>query len=84
MLCVPFLTKAGDIATGKSNGNTPAILQSCPTFTITTKRTNVSCYGGNNGAATVSTVTGGTSPYTYSWAPYGGTGDTATGLTAGT
>ncbi|MFB9075865.1 T9SS type A sorting domain-containing protein [Flavobacterium procerum] len=43
---------------------------------------NVSCYGGANGTATV-TVSGGTPIYTYSWAPYGGTNPTATGLTAG-
>jgi hypothetical protein len=44
---------------------------------------NVSCNGGSNGSATVS-VTGGTPGYTYSWAPAGGTADTATGLSAGT
>jgi hypothetical protein len=46
--------------------------------------TNVSCYGGNNGSATANAATGGQSPYTYSWAPYGGTALTATGLVAGT
>jgi hypothetical protein len=45
--------------------------------------TNVSCNGGTNGSATA-TVTGGTSVYTYSWAPSGGTAASATGLTAGT
>lgn len=44
---------------------------------------NVSCNGGNNGSATV-TPGGGTGPYTYSWAPIGGTGATGIGLTAGT
>ena len=44
---------------------------------------NVSCNGGSNGTATVAT-TGGTGPYTYSWSPSGGTGVTATGLSAGT
>jgi len=44
---------------------------------------NVSCFGGNDGGATVS-VTGGTTPYTYSWSPGGGSNDTATGLSAGT
>ncbi|WP_200911945.1 SprB repeat-containing protein, partial [Pedobacter sp. Hv1] len=44
---------------------------------------NVSCNGGNNGSATVN-VSGGTTPYTYSWAPSGGTAATATGLAAGT
>ena len=43
---------------------------------------NVSCYGGNNGSATVG-VSGGVPPITYSWSPSGGTGATATGLTAG-
>lgn len=42
----------------------------------------VLCNGGATGSATV-TVSGGISGYTYSWAPSGGTGSTATGLTAG-
>ncbi|TDW51787.1 putative secreted protein (Por secretion system target) [Flavobacterium sp. 270] len=46
-------------------------------------QTNVSCNSGTNGSATVS-ATGGTGAYTYSWAPSGGTADTATGLSAGT
>ena len=44
---------------------------------------NISCNGGSNGTATAN-VSGGTSPYTYSWAPAGGTGQTATGLSPGT
>lgn len=52
-------------------------------FDATITGTNVTCNGGSDGAATV-TATGGTTPYTYSWAPSGGTGSTATGLTAGT
>jgi gliding motility-associated-like protein len=45
--------------------------------------TSVSCFGGNNGAATIN-VTQGTNPYTISWSPYGGGSATAGGLTAGT
>jgi len=41
------------------------------------------CNGGNTGSLS-STVSGGTSPYTYSWTPAGGSNPTATGLTAGT
>ena len=44
--------------------------------------TNVSCLGAANGAATVG-VSGGQPGYTYSWSPAGGTGATASGLTAG-
>jgi hypothetical protein len=44
--------------------------------------TAVSCNGGSNGTATAS-PSGGVGPYTYSWAPYGGTSPTATGLAAG-
>jgi hypothetical protein len=43
---------------------------------------NVSCFGGNDGVATVS-VTSGTAPFAYSWTS-GATGATATGLSAGT
>jgi gliding motility-associated-like protein len=43
---------------------------------------NVSCFGGNNGSATV-TTTGGTSPYTYNWSNGANTGN-ATGLASGT
>ncbi|WLD23868.1 T9SS type A sorting domain-containing protein [Flavobacterium dauae] len=62
------------------------------TFTITqpavlatsiTGQTNVSVYGGNDGAATI-LVTGGTAPYTYSWAPSGGTAASASNLPADT
>jgi PKD repeat protein len=44
--------------------------------------TNVSCYGGSDGTATVG-VSGGTSPFTYLWSPLGGTGATATNLSVG-
>ena len=43
---------------------------------------NVSCYGGNNGTATVSVI-GGSSPYFYSWSPSGGSSAVASGLSAG-
>lgn len=52
-----------------------------PTISIVST-TNVSCNGGNDGAATLG-LTGGTGPFTYSWSPSGGTDVTATGLVAG-
>ena len=45
--------------------------------------TEVSCYAGSNGSATVG-VSGGLSPYTYTWSPNVSTTATATGLSAGT
>src|SRR6476646_8581011 len=50
--------------------------------TLSMSSTNVSCNGGSNGTATV-VASGGTSPYTYSWSPSGGTNATATGRSAG-
>lgn len=50
--------------------------------TISTSATNISCYGGSNGTATVS-ASGGTAPYLYAWNT-GGTTSTITGLPVGT
>ncbi len=51
-------------------------------FTLANTLSNNLCFGGNTGQATAS-VTGGTSPYTYTW-NNGQTTTTATGLSAGT
>lgn len=51
-------------------------------LSIAESKTSVSCNGGTNGSASV-TVSGGTPPYTYLWAPTGGTAASASGLTAG-
>src|SRR5690606_37674243 len=59
------------------------IIEEPTALTLTPSQTDVSCFGGNNGTATVS-VSGGTPGYTYSWLPYGGTAATASDLAAGT
>jgi hypothetical protein len=46
-------------------------------------QTNITCNGGNNGAATIS-ASGGTGTLAYNWAPMGGNAASATGLTAQT
>ena len=59
-----------------------------PALSVTlASQTNVSCNGGNNGAASMNTPTGGTTPYSYNWTPGNPLGDgtaSVTGLTAGT
>ncbi len=42
----------------------------------------VSCFGGNDGSASIA-VNGGTPPYTYEWLPNGGSASIATSLSAG-
>lgn len=54
-----------------------------PPITATGTQTNVLCNGQCTGAASV-TASGGTGVYTYSWAPSGGTGASASGLCPGT
>lgn len=72
------------VVTGSGSATSNAGLLTVPNMTITTTaQTNVSCNGGNNGSATIE-VSGGILPYTYSWSPSGGTGTTASGLTAQT
>ncbi|MDB5283484.1 MAG: hypothetical protein JWO06_2559, partial [Bacteroidota bacterium] len=51
-------------------------------LTSSATTTNVTCFNGNNGTATL-TVTGGTGTQVINWSS-GGSGPTATGLTAGT
>ena len=84
-----------DTANGLSAGTyTITVTDTCGTSTASvtitqpnvlaataTTTSNVSCHAGNNGA-TSSTLTGGTTPYTYLWTG-GSTNAIATGLTAG-
>ncbi len=51
-----------------------------PALTVTATPTNVSCFGGSNGAASAS-ANGGTPNYTYSWSPSGSTLSSISGLT---
>ncbi|MFL5763603.1 MAG: PKD domain-containing protein [Bacteroidia bacterium] len=62
--------------------STYTITQPLP-LAISFSSVNVSCFGGSNGSTTGS-VSGGTPGYIYSWTPSGGSGATASGLSAGT
>jgi len=64
-----------------SNQPLTLVDQAGPVATITAS-TNVSCKNGNNGSATVG-VTGGVTPYFYSWNPTSQTTQTANNLLAG-
>lgn len=75
-------TVTGTSAAGCTN-TTPVTVTVTPPASLSIVKTNVSCFGGSNGSATVTGV-GGSTPYTYSWSPSGGTAATASGLTAGT
>lgn len=70
---------------GNSNFTITAV---CPTITVSQQsKTDVSCNGLSNGAASINIPSGGVSPYTYNWTPGNPTGDGTTsisGLTAGT
>ena len=63
-----------------SNGTATVSNSNGPTVNCTVS--NISCFGGTNGAA-MAQVSGGTSPYTYAWTPSGGTNATASNLSAG-
>jgi len=52
-------------------------------LSVTTAQTNATCNTTCDGSATI-TPNGGSPPFTYSWAPSGGTDSTATNLCAGT
>ncbi|MBK7684241.1 MAG: SprB repeat-containing protein [Bacteroidetes bacterium] len=62
-------------------GNAVVSNSSGPTTTIASS-VNVTCFGGNNGSATANVV-GGAAPIVYNWTPSGGSGISASGLSAG-
>ena len=62
--------------------NSSLFISEPPVLSITPTQTNIACNGNTNGIASI-IVTGGTGAYTYSWSPSGFTGNTATGLSAG-
>ncbi len=55
----------------------------CPTVTVTTQGTSVTCAGGSTGSATANGA-GGTGPYTYNWSNGVTNQQTITGLAANT
>jgi gliding motility-associated-like protein len=64
-----------------SNGTATVSNSNGPTVTCVVS--NISCFGGTNGAA-MAQISGGTAPYSYAWTPSGGTNATASNLSAGT
>lgn len=63
-------------------GTVAVVGATTPSATITGS-TNILCNGNTTGDATV-LASGGSAPYTYAWAPSGGTGSTESNLGAGT
>jgi hypothetical protein len=83
-------TPSGNVACTSTGATTRNVAVSgtvsAPVLTAASQ-TNISCFGGSNGAASVNAATGGIGPYTYNWTPGNPTGDgtvSVTGLTAGT
>src|SRR3569832_1824337 len=69
-------------ANGCTQETTVIITEPSAVTAIGSTITNVSCFNGNNGSATVNPG-GGILPYTYQWSPTGGNAVTANGLALG-
>jgi hypothetical protein len=78
-----YTVSVTDPNSGVSGSATVTVTQPTTLTVSASVAANVSCLGGSNGSASA-TPSGGTSPYTYSWSPGGGTNSPQTGLTAGT
>jgi gliding motility-associated-like protein len=71
--------------TGSSGCSSTKVIPITQPLSLTASNTpvNISCFNGKNGSVSAQ-VAGGTTGYTYSWSPSGGTAANATGLGAGT
>lgn len=69
---------------GARTGNGQIIITAIVPLTATVSQSAFIACNGQSTAALTATPSGGNSPYTYAWAPSGGTSATATGLSAGT
>ncbi len=59
-----------------------ALISSSNLAATISAKNDLSCFGANDGSATV-LVNGGTAPYSYSWSPFGGNASVATNLSPG-
>ena len=72
-------------ANGCTTSQSVTITQPAALVATLSSQTNISCFGGSNGAASIS-ISGGTTAYSYNWTPGNPIGDgtaNVTGLTAG-
>ncbi len=66
-----------------ASGNTTFTVSQPTQIVVSSSATDVSCFGGSNGAASINNISGGQAPYSILWSN-GDTTNTLTGLAAGT
>jgi gliding motility-associated-like protein len=81
-LCAGSYTVTVTDANGQTAQST-TVVGSPPAINSSTQVSHISCFGANNGTASVS-ASGGAGGFTYSWAPSGGTTASVSNLTPGT